>query len=88
MLPSFLGQKQKDHEYLYWEFHEGGFAQAVRLGNWKAIRKGKNGQIELYDLQTDIKESRDVSASHPEIARRVEEIMKSARTESEFWPAK
>ncbi|HEY3135051.1 MAG TPA: arylsulfatase [Blastocatellia bacterium] len=88
MLPSFLGQKQKDHEYLYWEFHEGGFAQAVRLGNWKAIRKGKSGQIELYDLQTDIKESRDVSASHPEIARRVEEIMKSVRIESEFWPAR
>jgi len=36
----------------------------------------------------DIKESRDVSASHPEIARRVEEIMKSARIESEFWPAR
>jgi arylsulfatase A-like enzyme len=88
ILPALLGQKQKEHEYLYWEFHEGGFAQAVLVGRWKAIRKGVNGHVELYDLQTDIKESRDLAASHAEIVRRVEEIMKSARTESEFWPAR
>jgi len=31
MLPALLGQAQKDHDYLYWEFFEGGFRQAVRM---------------------------------------------------------
>jgi len=86
MLPALLAHRQKASEYLYWEFHEGGFAQAVLLGRWKAIRPGANKPVELYDLQTDIRETRDLAARHAEILRRVEAIMKAAHTESEFWP--
>lgn len=71
---------------LYWEFHEGGFAQAVRVGSWKAVRKGVGGAVELYDLKTDAGETRDVAARHPEIVRRVEEIMRREHVESEDWP--
>jgi len=39
---------QKDHDYLYWEFFEGGFRQAVRMGDWKAIRMGLQGEADLY----------------------------------------
>ena len=35
----FAGGRQRDHEFLYWEFHERGFSQAVRMGDWKAVRK-------------------------------------------------
>ncbi|MCJ7730381.1 MAG: arylsulfatase, partial [Sedimentisphaerales bacterium] len=40
MLPTLLGQtrKQKKHEFLYWEFHEQGKKQAVRMGDWKGVR--------------------------------------------------
>jgi len=85
LLPALLGQRLKAHEYLYWEFHEGEYAQAVRLGRWKAVRK-VNRAIELYDLQTDVAERYDIAVAHPEILRRVEEILKAAHTESEFWP--
>ena len=45
-----------------------------------------NRAIELYDLQTDVAERYDIAVAHPEILRRVEEILKAAHTESEFWP--
>lgn len=72
---------------LYWEFHEGGFAQAVRLDNWKAVRKGLDGAVELYDLQADPGEQRDVAARYPALVRRAEEIMRREHVESEDWPA-
>ena len=44
ILPTLLGEKaagrrQPAHSPLYWEFHEGGFAQAVRTGHWKYVRQ-------------------------------------------------
>jgi len=40
-VPTLRGDdsSQKQHEYLYWEFYEQGSRQAVRFGNWKAIRQ-------------------------------------------------
>jgi arylsulfatase A-like enzyme len=92
MLPTLLGQtsKQKKHEYLYWEFHEQGKRQAVRMGRWKGVRqnvaKNPNAPIELYYLKTDIAEQYNVAKQHPNIVARMEDIMSSARTPSEHWP--
>jgi arylsulfatase A-like enzyme len=88
MLPALLGRRQRGHEYLYWEFHEGQFAQAIRWGRWKAVRKGLDGPLELYDLQADAGERRDLAASEPRIVRRLEALMKAARTGSEHWPTR
>jgi len=71
---------------LYWEFHEGGFTQAVRVGDWKAVRKGLDGRVELYDLKTDPGETRDVANRHLNVVRRAEEIMRREHVESEDWP--
>ncbi|MET0648209.1 MAG: hypothetical protein ABW208_16475, partial [Pyrinomonadaceae bacterium] len=79
-----LGGRAPRRESLYWEFHEGGFVQAVRMGSWKAVRKGT--AVELYDLKTDIGETRDVSARHPALVRRAEEVMRREHVESEDWP--
>ena len=52
-LPALLGQedRQQQHEFLYWEFYEQGSAQAVRWGDWKAVRQPMfSGRIELYDV--------------------------------------
>ena len=81
-LPALLGRPQQKHEYLYWEFHEGGFIQAVRSGDWKIVGK------ELYDLKTDIGEKTDAAARHPDIAAKLAQIMASARTDSTDFPVR
>ena len=45
MLPALLGKEQKSHDYLYWEFHERGFQQAIRMGDWKAVRSGRRKTV-------------------------------------------
>ena len=65
VLPELLGLEQKQkHEFLYWEY---GGHTAVRMGDWKAVRTNQRKKWELYDLTTDLAESRDLSAKHPAI---------------------
>lgn len=85
---ALTGQAQESHEHFYWEFHEGGFSQAVRMGPWKGVRKGVEGPIELYNLEEDPGERRDLASDRPEIVREVARLMRESRTESEFWPVK
>ena len=56
-LRALRGQAQPTHDAFYWEFHERGFQQAVRMGRWKAVRLAKDAPLELYDLQADPDES-------------------------------
>ncbi|MCS6851379.1 MAG: arylsulfatase [Gemmataceae bacterium] len=81
---------QPRHEFLYWEFHEGGFSQAALYqGRWKAIReRSPDAPLQLYDLAADIGETTDVSQRHPEIVARIEAYLKTARTESPDWPVR
>lgn len=76
----------REHAPLYWEFHERGFEQAVRMGKWKAVRHGPDQPLELYDLDTDLSEANDVAELNPEIVAKVEEYLSGARTESPLWP--
>ena len=73
-LPAMLGKKQRKHEVLYWEFYEGNGSQAVRFGDWKAIRynlhKNSNPPIELYNLSSDIGEEHDLAGEHPELVKK------------------
>jgi arylsulfatase A-like enzyme len=82
------GQSQPAQPFLYWEFHERGFQQAVRMGNWKAVRLKKDAPLELYDLAADRNEEREIAARHPEVVAKIEAYLKTARTESERWPVK
>ncbi len=87
MLPTLLGQPQTNrHEYLYWEFHERGFQQAVRMGDWKAVRPQADAPLELYNLSTDPSEKQDVAGQNAEVVAKIEAYLKTARTESEHWP--
>ncbi len=88
MTRALRGQEQPAHGFLYWEFHERGFQQAVRMGSWKAIRLKKDAPLELYNLAADPGEQRDVAANNPTVVARIEEYLKTARTDSARWPIK
>jgi len=88
VLPTLLGQTQKPHEFLYWEFHEQGSKQAVRMGDWKAVRPAIDQQLELYDLSKDLSETNNVAKANPGIIAKIETYLKTARTESPRWPLK
>jgi len=86
-LPTLLQQPQTEqHPYLYWEFYERGFKQAVRQGDWKAIRfyKGNTPErTELYNLKNDIGETTDLAASNPQKVNELEALMDKAHKPSE-----
>jgi len=89
MLPTLLGQpeKQRQHEYLYWELYEGRPNCGVRMGKWKGIvldrRKGMD--VELYDLESDEMEQVNVAAQHPEIVQQIRNAMQESHQPSPFW---
>ncbi|MCR9199968.1 MAG: arylsulfatase [Planctomycetaceae bacterium] len=87
-VPTIKGQeeRQQSHDYLYWEFYEQGGKQAVRTGEWKAIRMPwKTGKTRLFNLANDLAEATDVADSHPEIVTRMEAIMDEAHTPHPNW---
>ena len=82
------GSPQPPHEFMYWEFHERGFQQAVRMGDWKAVRLARDQPLELYNLATDRAETTNVASKEPAIVERIEKYLATARTESPGWPVK
>ena len=78
-LPILLGRNQSSHhDYLYWEIPEYGGQQAVRIGNYKAIRKEifiGDLEVELYDLEADIQETKNIAREFPEIVKQAEKTM-------------
>jgi len=87
-LVSFLlGGSAPKREHFYWELHEQRRSiQAVRFGDWKAVRIGVSKPTELYDLKTDPGETNDLAQQRPDLVARAEALMKSARTEDPNWP--
>lgn len=85
-LPALLGKEQKSHDYLYWEFHDGGGKQAVRWGDWKAVRlnmsNNPNAPIELYNLANDEGEQHNVAQKNPDIVKKMSDIMTKEHTYS------
>ncbi|MCA9082008.1 MAG: arylsulfatase, partial [Planctomycetaceae bacterium] len=96
LLPTWTGQQgQQQHSFLYWEFPSYGGQQAVRIGNWKAIRQNmlqRNNPnplaIELYDLSTDRAEAHNIAADHPEIVAQARQIMQREHVPSALFPMK
>jgi arylsulfatase A len=91
LLPTLLGnsKEKKEHDYLYWEFHERKYSQqAVRKGDWKAVRKDPAREVELYNLEADPSEEHNLAEDKPEIVKEIEDIMDNARTDKPYWKLK
>ena len=87
IVPTLLGEgTQVDRSHLYWEYHSSGGIQAVRMGDWKGVRRSAysnpDGVIELYDLENDPFETEDLVFQYPGIARQICEIMANDRSPS------
>ncbi|MBI4877775.1 MAG: arylsulfatase [Acidobacteria bacterium] len=88
VVPALIGGRQPRHEFLYWENPGKRFEQAVRLGDWKAIRRGLSGPIALYNLAADIGETTDVASANPGVVKRAEEILRTVRTDAPDYPVR
>ena len=86
-LPTLLGQgDQPEHRYMYWE---NGSSQALRIGEWKAVRmnlrRNADAPVQLYNLAEDIAEEHDLADRHREVADQMLRIMIQDRTVSEIF---
>jgi len=86
IVPVLLGGEQQHASAFYWECHEGGFKQAARMGDWKGVKLAADQPLELYDLKIDPGETKNLADQFPEIALKLADFLKAARTESEHWP--
>lgn len=83
--PTLVGQndKQKQHEYLYWEAagtKQDIVEQAVRWGKWKAVKNKAAAPWELYDLAADEAEEHNVAAEQQAVLQKIEAICREAHT--------
>ncbi len=88
-LPALLGEDQPAHDYLYWEFHEQGGKQAIRKGDWKAIRLNVlsgNTEVLLFDLSQDPEERNNLADQNPELVEEMRNLMGDSRIEDSTWP--
>jgi arylsulfatase len=67
LVPAFDDQALV-RDALYWE-HEGN--AAVRVGDWKLVRLGRNGKWELYDIKNDRTELHDMATAQAELVRQL-----------------
>ncbi|MBM3853521.1 MAG: arylsulfatase [Verrucomicrobia bacterium] len=87
LVPTLTGRgTQAQHNYLYWEFHEGGGRLALRQGEWKIVRydvlKNPDGPVQLFNISRDPAEASDLAAQEPQRAQAMAKLMRSARTDS------
>ena len=81
--PTLLGKKkQKEHDFLYWEFNETNQI-GVRMGDWKIVVK--KGVPFLYNLATDIHEDNNVADQHPEIVEKMKTIIFAQHTPNPYF---
>jgi len=91
--PTLLGEAQPPRAFLYREFTGYGGQQAVWLGHWKGVRQNllrKNNKtplkIQLFNLKTDLAESKDVAEQHPEVVAQIRRQMEAQHTPSKTFP--
>lgn len=81
--PTLLGRgKQKQHDFLYWEFSETN-QMALRMGDWKMVVE--KGVASLFNLATDIHEDNNLAAKHPDIVECMKKIINKEHVDSKIF---
>ena len=97
ILPSLLGEKQKESKYVYSEIQisrakmdalDGGLRQSTRFGKWKGVRYGYNNKIQLFNLEVDKEERMDIASQHPDIIAQIDKIFENEHVEVPYFPKK
>ncbi|MBA3975671.1 MAG: N-acetylgalactosamine-6-sulfatase [Candidatus Solibacter sp.] len=86
IVPTLMEGNTVARGYFYWEFHEGGFAQAIRKDNWKLIRQRPRFELELYDLASDPMERRNLASERSDVAGSLLPLFRTARTDNPNFP--
>jgi arylsulfatase A-like enzyme len=90
ILPTLLRENQRKHDYLYWEFTEQGGKQAIRKGDYKAVKLGvlenPDSEIQLFNLANDLQEEKNIADQHPEIIKEMQILFDQGRIESKEFP--
>jgi arylsulfatase A-like enzyme len=88
LVPTLLAKpdKQLKHKYLYWENGtRSPHAQSVRMDQWWAYRDHPSKPIELYDITKDIDCKKNLAKDNPNIAAKIEQILKEAHVDSQWY---
>jgi arylsulfatase len=90
LMPTLTGRPgQRLHDFLYWESPGYGGQQAVRAGDWKAVRQNLGKGViktEVYDLAADPGETVDVADRHPDVRARLEKLFREQHVRSDDFP--
>lgn len=88
IVPLLKGGATPQRSHFYWELHEGRSIQAVRFGDWKAVKNGPNAPMELYDLKTDAAEQHDLAREKRGVVAQAILLMNESRNDDPNWPLK
>ncbi len=84
LLPALTGSTFKRSKPMIWEFHGYGGQLAVIDYPWKAVRqKAKSktpGPWQLYRIDKDPEEAKDLARTHPDQVKRLETVFKNDRS--------
>ena len=78
-VPVLLSDKQDGERAIFWHYpvyHHDIPSSAVRKGDWKLIENLVNGSVLLYNLNTDIGETTDLSKAFPKKTKELDALLK------------
>lgn len=95
LIPAFAN-KPVNRDYIFWEHSAN---RAIRVGNWKAVSKTRKQKTfgeadenawELYDLEKDPTEMKNLAKSNPEKTKELAQLWEKEanRTNAKPWPWK
>jgi hypothetical protein len=88
-VPLLEGKSFNGHDAIYWHFpHYSNHGNqspggAVRLGQYKLLEYFENGTVQLFDLDNDLGEQRDISKENPEMTQKLLKMLQDWRQQTD-----
>ena len=83
LMPIFKKGNREGAEYIFWE-HFG--SKGLRHGQWKIVQFDNQSAWQLFDMEKDRTENKDLSAQHPEILESMKRKWKEMATVAKVYP--